>query len=92
MVYTQMLFAIAFDKIMWNTTPSILSLIGSSLILGSALYVAIQNNQPKAGMKVAEGREDEETGLLTGEREGNGERTPQRSPRGAAADHENLKR
>jgi drug/metabolite transporter (DMT)-like permease len=42
MVYTQMLFALAFDKLVFGTTPGVLSIIGSSLILGSAIYVAVQ--------------------------------------------------
>ncbi|KAF2101083.1 hypothetical protein NA57DRAFT_24049, partial [Rhizodiscina lignyota] len=41
MVYTQMLFALAFDKMFFGTTPGLLSIAGSSLILGSAIYVAV---------------------------------------------------
>ncbi|OAG07641.1 uncharacterized protein CC84DRAFT_1068377, partial [Paraphaeosphaeria sporulosa] len=40
MVYVQMLFALSFDKLVFGTTPSALSIVGSSLILGSAIYVA----------------------------------------------------
>lgn len=58
MVYTQMLFALAFDKIVWGTVPGTLSIIGSSLILGSALYIAMLNNK-KGETKV---RADEEVG------------------------------
>lgn len=47
MVYTQMLFALIFDRLVFGTDPSVLSLVGSSLILGSAIYVAMQ----KEGMK-----------------------------------------
>ena len=47
MVYTQMLFALAFDKIVCNTTPGAWGIAGSSLILGSALYVALLNNSNK---------------------------------------------
>ncbi|KAK5012020.1 hypothetical protein LTR16_005022, partial [Cryomyces antarcticus] len=64
MLYTQMLFALAFDKLVFGTTPGILSILGSSLILGSAIYVAMQ--KAAAGSKpVAEGR-DEERGLVNG--------------------------
>ena len=45
MVYTQMLFALAFEKLVWNTSPGLLSILGSSLILGSALYVAVHKNK-----------------------------------------------
>jgi hypothetical protein len=41
MVYTQMLFALTFDKVIFGTTPTFLSILGSSLILGSAIYVAM---------------------------------------------------
>lgn len=56
MVYTQMLFALAFDKIVFNTTPGTWGIAGSSLILGSALYVALHNNNRKE--KDSQGRGD----------------------------------
>ena len=55
MIYTQMLFALAFDKIVFNTTPGVWGIAGSSLILGSALYVALLNNNNNK-MKKDEGR------------------------------------
>ncbi|KAF2704863.1 hypothetical protein K504DRAFT_461112 [Pleomassaria siparia CBS 279.74] len=71
MVYTQMLFALAFDKLVWGTTPGTLSIIGSSLILGSAIYVAMHKENSK---KVDEDRgrgvnRDEERGLMSAERD-----------------------
>ncbi|KAL1886430.1 hypothetical protein Plec18167_000361 [Paecilomyces lecythidis] len=47
MVYTQMLFALFYDKVIWNSTPSAASWAGSGLILGSAIYVAVarENNR-----------------------------------------------
>jgi len=63
MVYTQILFALAFDKLFWDTTPGWLSIIGSSLILGSALYIAVLNNKGK-GQGGRDGRGDEEVGLM----------------------------
>ena len=47
MVYTQMLFALIFDKVVFGTNPSLLSLLGSSMILGSAIYVALQKESIK---------------------------------------------
>ncbi|KAK2736009.1 hypothetical protein FQN57_000902 [Myotisia sp. PD_48] len=41
MVYLQMLFALFYDKVVWNSTPSVTSLTGSGIILGCALYVAL---------------------------------------------------
>ncbi len=72
MVYTQMLFALAFDKLVWNTTPGTLSILGSCLILGSAIYVAVLRDSAKNAKKgdatvvVA----DEERGLIGGVDEG----------------------
>lgn len=47
MVYMQMLFALTFDKLVWGTTPGFLSIVGSSLILGSAIYVALHKQHPQ---------------------------------------------
>ena len=44
MVYTQMLFALGFDKLVFGTSLGWLSIVGSSLILGSAIYVAVQKD------------------------------------------------
>ena len=41
MVYSEMLFALVFDKLIWGTTPSISSIAGGGLILGSTIYVAV---------------------------------------------------
>ena len=64
-VYTGMLFALALDKIVWDITPGIWSLLGSSLILGSAIYVAVRTNSAKR-KKVVAGGAIEEAGLMAG--------------------------
>ena len=64
MVYMQMLFALTFDKLVWGTTPGALSIIGSSLILGSAIYVAMHKEDPKTAPTRERGDEDEERGLM----------------------------
>ncbi|KAL8942953.1 MAG: hypothetical protein Q9216_001368 [Gyalolechia sp. 2 TL-2023] len=64
MVYTQMLFALAFDKLVFDTTPGILSILGSSLILGSALYVAVRQDPPKRSDRSSGTNGDEEDGLM----------------------------
>lgn len=66
MVYTHMLFAVAFDKIVWNSTPASLSLVGSGLILGSTIYVAVQNDHER-NAKVPGGCENEESSLVVSE-------------------------
>ena len=68
MVYMQMLFALSFDKLVWGTTPGTLSIIGSSLILGSAIYVAMNKEDPKkiGGLR-ERGDGEEERGLMSAE-------------------------
>ncbi|KAH8701484.1 hypothetical protein GQ44DRAFT_831867 [Phaeosphaeriaceae sp. PMI808] len=58
MTYMQMLFALSFDKIVWGTTPGALSIVGSSLILGSAIYVALHREDSK---KTGQGEGEIET-------------------------------
>jgi hypothetical protein len=66
MLYTQMLFALTFDKLVWGTTPGTLSIIGSSLILGSAIYVALHKEDPKkVDNAVERGVGEEERGLIS---------------------------
>lgn len=64
MVYTQMLFALAFDKVVFDTTPGILSILGSSLILGSALYIAVRQDTSKRAEQNQRRNGDEEDGLM----------------------------
>ena len=64
MVYTQMIFAVAFDKLVWNSTLSIWSIIGSSIILTSAIYIALQNSSRMGGKEDFEGVADEEQRFL----------------------------
>lgn len=69
MVYTQMLFALAFDKLFFDTTPGLLSIAGSSLILGSAIYVAVRKGKEREKVGIGNGRADEEAqeGLMGGQ-------------------------
>ena len=67
MVYMQMLFALTFDKLIWGTTPGALSIVGSSLILGSAIYVAMNKEEPEKSAQQVERGEDEERGLMSPE-------------------------
>lgn len=65
MIYVQMLFALSFDKLIFGTIPSALSIVGSSLILGSAIYVATHKEDPKKDEAVRErGDGEEERGLM----------------------------
>ncbi|KAI9889948.1 MAG: hypothetical protein M1814_004671 [Vezdaea aestivalis] len=60
MVYTLMFFALAADKVIWGTTPSLVSVTGSGLILGSAVYVAVKKDAPKTGKNREQRGDDEE--------------------------------
>jgi drug/metabolite transporter (DMT)-like permease len=68
MVYTQMLFALAFDKLFFSNTPGLLSIAGGSLILGSAIYVAVRKGREREKGDGATRAADEEAqqGLISG--------------------------
>lgn len=82
MIYTNMLFALALDKLVFGQSPGWWSLGGSGLILGSAVFVAVQKQQGDGGRVVDEegvvggvgegGVEEEEMHMLGGEAEGGG--------------------
>jgi hypothetical protein len=65
MIYMQMLFALGFDKLVFDSTPSALSIVGSSLILGSAVYVAMHKEGGKDGESREGGSGEEERGLMS---------------------------
>ena len=76
MTYTQMLFALGFDKLIFGHTPGIMSILGSSLILGSAVVVAIQQDPNRKQQRGDEnpasepgagggGDEESRTGLMS---------------------------
>lgn len=69
MVYTNMLFALIFDKLVFDTTMGTLSILGSSLILGSALYIAVRQDPSKKSKTGERMPGDEEVGLLSDEGE-----------------------
>ncbi|MCJ1308416.1 hypothetical protein MMC25_002069 [Agyrium rufum] len=72
MVYSQMLFALAFDRIVWGVVPGLWSWVGCGLILGSTVYVALvvrgaggTKAKGKDEVQVGSlGRRDEEAGLM----------------------------
>ncbi|EMD96596.1 hypothetical protein COCHEDRAFT_1162440 [Bipolaris maydis C5] len=64
MVYMQMLFALTFDKLIWGITPGAVSIIGSSLILGSAIYVAMNKEHSNKVAPRERGTGEEEMGLI----------------------------
>jgi drug/metabolite transporter (DMT)-like permease len=58
MIYTNMLFALALDKVVFGQSPGWWSLAGSGLILGSAVFVAVKKGQGESGAR----ERDEEAG------------------------------
>ncbi|KAK8132596.1 hypothetical protein PG999_000769 [Apiospora kogelbergensis] len=70
--YTQLVFALILERIVWGTTPSGWSLIGAALIIGAALWVMLQKNHgPSPTVEVAKQQSesrtvDEESSLLGG--------------------------
>jgi len=78
MTYTSMLFALTFDKFMFGQTPGIWSIVGSTLILGSAVWMAVKRdggsssssssakdvNEDSARADVSGGNEEEGVGLM----------------------------
>ncbi|TCD70378.1 hypothetical protein EIP91_003730 [Steccherinum ochraceum] len=65
-VYVQIIFATAFEQIFFHTTPSVLSVVGTIIIMGSAIYVAISKNGAVAEEAAVNAGEDIslEEGLL----------------------------
>lgn len=68
MVYTQMLFALVFEWLVWSNTPDIVSVTGGGLILGSVLFVNFWKAKKSDGVAVkVAAMVDEERGLLANE-------------------------
>lgn len=64
-----MIFALGFDKLIFGHTPGVMSIFGSSLILGSAVVVAVQQDpnraqQQKEGYSTG-GDEESRSGLMS---------------------------
>ncbi|KAJ3544238.1 hypothetical protein NMY22_g2845 [Coprinellus aureogranulatus] len=71
-IYTQIVFATVFERVFFHVVPSLLSSIGTLLIVSSAIYVAmLKKSTPAESSKTAEDtvrlqRVSEEEGLLEG--------------------------
>lgn len=69
MVYSQMLFALCADRLIWGLVPGTWSLGGSALILSAAICIALQKDKT-AGSERREdggrGPRDEEVALVDG--------------------------
>jgi hypothetical protein len=65
-----MLFALSFDKFFFGHSPGWMSILGSSLILGPAIFVAMQKNVDETkesnGSGVGALDEESQRGLMGG--------------------------
>ncbi|KAJ4115350.1 hypothetical protein NW768_011202 [Fusarium equiseti] len=46
LIYVQLVYAVIIDRVIWGTVPPPASFIGSALIIGSAVWVALQKKAP----------------------------------------------
>lgn len=63
MVYSQMLFALFWERVVWGTVPKWLSIVGSVMILGSVIFVGVRKSKKTVPKKELVVR-DEEVGFL----------------------------
>ncbi|KAH8885601.1 hypothetical protein GQ53DRAFT_695486, partial [Thozetella sp. PMI_491] len=42
LIYTQLVFALIFERVIWGTTPPFASFLGGALIIGAAIWVSLQ--------------------------------------------------
>ena len=70
MIYTNMLFALGLDRVVFGQSPGLWSLAGSGLILGSAVFVAVRKG--RAGNQDGRGSGGDVEMVGRGERESRG--------------------
>ncbi|KAI5455629.1 hypothetical protein BGZ63DRAFT_368622 [Mariannaea sp. PMI_226] len=68
LIYTQMVFALIIERVVWGTTPPLTSFLGSTLIIGAAVWVSMQKKSVSVQRKPLP---DDERPLLDSEDEGN---------------------
>ncbi|KAI9167812.1 membrane protein [Paramyrothecium foliicola] len=65
LIYTQLVFALIIERVVWGTTPPFSSLLGSVFVIGAAVWVSVQKQKTQE-QKPAPSH-DEEEGLLNSE-------------------------
>ncbi|KAI1839977.1 hypothetical protein JX266_013821 [Neoarthrinium moseri] len=63
LIYTQMVFALIIERVVWGTVPAGWSLLGSALIIGAAVWVSLQKTKVQA-LPAKSPVVDEESSLL----------------------------
>ncbi|KAH9907037.1 DUF6-domain-containing protein [Xylariomycetidae sp. FL2044] len=66
LTYLQMVFILIIERVIWGTTPPIMSFAGSALIIGAAIWLSLQRNKPSAAAQNKTPVVDEESSLLGG--------------------------
>jgi drug/metabolite transporter (DMT)-like permease len=64
MVYTQMVFALLFEWLVWGNTPDLLSVVGGGMIFGSAAFVNFWKGRNKIVTENKAKTVDEESALF----------------------------
>ena len=67
MMYSQMLFALVLEKLVWGSIPGLMSVIGGLLILGSTVFVALRKGVSKDEQGIQQARDEENSPMLNGE-------------------------
>ncbi|KAF2636246.1 hypothetical protein P280DRAFT_435399 [Massarina eburnea CBS 473.64] len=62
LTYLQLVFALVIERVIWGTTPPFQSLAGAALIIGAAIWISLQKNDPVTEER--KGPVDEESRLL----------------------------
>ncbi|KAF2648438.1 DUF6-domain-containing protein [Lophiostoma macrostomum CBS 122681] len=68
LTYLQLVFALIVERVIWGTTPPFESLLGAILIVGAAIWVSMQKNEPGPQPTTPA---DEESSLLPSNGHGN---------------------
>ncbi|KAJ7280287.1 hypothetical protein C8J57DRAFT_1712262 [Mycena rebaudengoi] len=65
-LYTQIVFASVLERIFFHTTPTLLSLFGTAIIMSSAIYVALTKKKEESSVVPQDGGQNDDTSLEEG--------------------------
>ncbi|KAJ7280288.1 DUF6-domain-containing protein [Mycena rebaudengoi] len=65
-LYTQIVFASVLERIFFHTTPTLLSLFGTAIIMSSAIYVALTKKKEESSVVSQDGGQQDDTSLEEG--------------------------
>lgn len=67
MMYSQMLFALVLEKLVWGSVPGLISIAGGLLILGSTVFVALRKGVSNNEQGIRQAEDEEYSLMLNGE-------------------------